>query len=248
MKISKRAQALLSRHNIEPGTALAALVDFACQSSGIDRRNYFSDWRDTNGRRAFASEQKSITADFARFRDALAEAIAEGVTDADVIEEAPHSFSGRLEWVCFECGAQTGADHREGCKAKGDNLGTWNYTTGQYFPTEYRKAAATLLERAAAVVRGSRPPVVRQPQTIADLKALNRENGQHFFERDTMKFFRSKIESGIIAGNRFITSEQFNDESARKFTVRTFDTKGRIGQIGEFQAHATRAAAIAAAK
>lgn len=248
MKTSKRATALLSLHNIQPDTALAALVAFACQSSGIDARNYFTDWRDTNGRRAFASEQKSITADFARFRDALAEAIAEGVTDAHIIAEAPHAFSGRLEWVCRECGAQSGKDHRDGCKSHGDNLGAWNYCTGQYFPTEYRKAAATLLERAASMVRGSRPPAVRLPRTIADLKALNRENGFHFFDRDTMRFFRSRIESGIIAGNRFITSEQFNDDTARKFTVRQFDNQGRISEVGEFQQHATRAAAVAAAK
>lgn len=136
MKTSKRALALLSLHKIEPDTAFAALVAFACQTSGIDRRNYFSDWRDTNGRRAFANEQKSISADFARFRDALAEAIAEGVTDAHLIAEAPHSFSGRLEWVCRECGVTSGADHLEACKAHGDNLGRWDYCTGQYFPTE----------------------------------------------------------------------------------------------------------------
>lgn len=32
--------------------------------------------------------------------------------------------------------------------------------------------------------------------TIAEIRALNKEKGFHFFDRDTMEFFNSKIEGG----------------------------------------------------
>lgn len=75
--------------------AICALVEFAAQNPGIDLANYGFD---ANGRRAYRSESRSITHDWKRFQNALWEALASGVTDAEVIAEAPHAFSGRLEW------------------------------------------------------------------------------------------------------------------------------------------------------
>ncbi len=216
----KRADKILqaTRYTREANPAIAALVDFAAQNPGLDPRNYFDPKfdRDGNGRAAFNEERANITADFRRFRLALAEASQEGVSDADVIAEAPSAFSGRLEWLC----PTTHADLKSG-------IG-WSYCTGQYFPTEYRKAAATLLEYALAKVRRERPPVKQMPRTIAELKARNKENGGHYFDASTMRFFRSKIESGILSGCYFVTSEQFDDDTPRKYSLRRFDDRPSI--------------------
>jgi len=56
-------------------------------------------------------------------------------------------------------------------------------------------------------------------KTITDLKEANREAGLHFFDRDTMRFFKSKVESGMYAGRYFITSEQ-GPHGPRKYTIR----------------------------
>lgn len=253
-KISKRAFRLLVETGYNPAhnPAIAALVAFAAQNSKIDPRNYYSDWRDTNGKRAYASETRSISADFARFKDALAEAAAEKVTDADVIAAAPRTFSGRLEWrtekakhIRHTDPSKFGGSHKGGTVVSEIDLGYWEYTAGQYFPTEYRKAAASVLEEATRAVRGDRPPAIRKPRTMAELKALNKENGGCWFSPGSMKFFGTKIESGIIAGRYFITSEQ-PPSGPRKYSVRSFDDKGGVDTVGDFCAHSNRTAAMKA--
>ena len=76
--------------------------------------------------------------------------------------------------------------------------------------------------------------------TMDDVKRNNREAGQFFFSPDTMKFFRSKIESKLVKGRFFITSEQAGDEHPREFTIRVYDadTHG-ISTMGGFQAYKT---------
>lgn len=60
--------------------------------------------------------------------------------------------------------------------------------------------------------------------TITDVKAANAAAGRFFFSRDTMKFFKSKIESGVLKGRGklegrffFLTSDEMPD---RKITIR----------------------------
>lgn len=232
MKLTKRAVKLLnaSGYTTETNPAIAALVAFAAQNSGLDPRNYDDG---ISGFHAARNESRSISADMRRFSLALAEAAVEGVTDADVIAEAPHAFGGRLEMKT----PLTASDER------GVRI---DYTTGQYFPTEYRKAAATVLEYATRRVRGNRPAKQQMPRTIGELKALNRENGGCWFEAGSMRFFGTKIESGVIAGNRFVTSEQ-PPHGSRRFTVRSFDSEGSVDTVGEFCGYGSRAAAMDAA-
>lgn len=202
--------------------AIAALIKFAKQRSGIDRRDYFSTWHDKEGVKAWREEVKSIAQDLRRFRTSLSIAEAEGVTDADLIAEAPHAFSGRLTPV------------------ETDRRFAWEYVTGQYFPTEYRKAAATLLEYATRRVRQAQPPETRQITTIADLRELHERIGGCWFERSTMRFFGTRIESGVIRGHYFITSDKrgFDDSAGRGYSVRCFNDEGdihrEIGSVGEF--------------
>lgn len=208
IKLSSRAKNALVGSGYENSPAVVALVAFAAQNPGLDFRDY-------GDGPAYRSEGASIAKDWKRFLAALSEATAEGVTEEAVIAAAPRAFSGRLEW-------------------KGDR---WAYCVGQYFPTEYRKAAATLLEYALSDVRQARPAKSAPISTISELKALNRENGRHFFDRSSMRFFNCRIESGIIGGAYFITSERFDDNTPRKFTVRSFDAKGDVDTVGGFQGY-----------
>ena len=81
--------------------------------------------------------------------------------------------------------------------------------------------------------------------TMAQIKQANRDAGQHFFERGTMRFFRSKVATRRpINGAYFVTSEQFDDNSPRLYTVRRVDLQtGKIDTVGEFQAWRTLRAA-----
>lgn len=247
MKISNRAKSALATagYSVSESSAIAQLVAFAAQNSGIELRNYYDPaerftrphaWRE--GYRAFRVEQRSISSEWRRFKQALITAHLEGVTDADVIAEAPHAFSGRLEWVQ----AHRSVDSTGATSPKQSH---WNYCTGQYFPTEYRSAAATVLEAAIRRVRLARPPEERRITTIAELKALNEKNGGCWFGRGEMRFFGTHIESGVIRGRYFISSEQ-PPHGPRKYSVRSFDSKGSVETVGEFCSHATRADALAA--
>lgn len=254
MKLNKRAFRLLVEvgYSPEQNPAIAALVQFASQNSGLDPRNYASDWRDRAGIAALRSEQRAISADYARFREALASAKAEGVADADIIAEAPNAFSGRLEWKTQKAitsrmtdPAKFGGSQKGGIVKSEIEVGDWSYCTGQYFPTEYRKAAATLLESAIRRVRGNRPKAKGMPRTMAELKALNEANGGCWFGKSEMRFFGTKIESGIIGPCYFLTSEQ-PPHGARKFSVRSFDAEGGIDTIGEFCTYRSRSEAMTA--
>lgn len=45
-------------------------------------------------------------------------------------------------------------------------------------------------------------------KNLAELKAFHKEKGGHFFDRQTMKFFSTKIESTLIGGKYFIYSNK----------------------------------------
>lgn len=200
--------------------ALAKLADFAARNSGIEWRNYFSDARDLDGMLNYRRECRQIARDWQEFNRVLREANLDGVKDVDVINAAPRAFSGRLSW---------NQDH-------------WDYCTGQYYCTEYRRAAIAVLDQAIRTVRQARPPRHEQVRTISDLKDLNARNGGCWFSRDSVRFFGTRIESGIIGGRYFITSEQ-PPHGDRKFSVRSFDSTGMIDTVGEFCGYATKGAA-----
>lgn len=251
MKLTNRAKSALATagYPIKETSAIAQLVAFAAQNSGIEFANY-GEWR------SFKSEQRSISEDWRRFKQALAVAAIDGVTDSDVIAEAPHAFSGRLTWesgdeYCVDCGwrgTHTGNVSCPKCQhisIRHTSQG-WSYCTGQYFPTEYRKAAATLLEYATRNVRRKRPPESRQSVTsIAELKELNEKNGGCWFGRGEMRFFGTRIESGIIGKRYFISSEQ-PPHGSRSYSIRTFDEKGSVDTFGEFCGYSTKSDALTA--
>jgi len=111
---------------LDKNTILDALEKHIAQRSGIDARNYFSDWRDTEGRKAFASEYREILREGRDARTLLG-AVRRSVTISaeDIIVATQRAFSGRLTY---------NVENQR-----------FDYCTGQYFPTEYRAAACAVL-------------------------------------------------------------------------------------------------------
>ena len=85
--------------------------------------------------------------------------------------------------------------------------------------------------------------------TIADLKRSSLAG--HFFDRATMDFFNSRIESGIYrTGPRtgyFVTSEQFASDP-REYTVRHYGPEFGITTVGHAMRLASRDEARDAAR
>ena len=78
-------------------------------------------------------------------------------------------------------------------------------------------------------------------KTIAEIVKANKEAGQYFFSPDTMAFWGSKVETDVIEGCYFVTSEDNYDRSEKVFKVRkaldngiirTVEYKGLYEDIG----------------
>jgi hypothetical protein len=70
-------------------------------------------------------------------------------------------------------------------------------------------------------------------KTIAQVKKANKAAGMHFFSKDTMQVWNSRIHGkNLIGGRYFITSEQY-DHWPRHYTVRMVkNVKGHIETVG----------------
>ena len=102
---------------------LEALATFAGKRPGLNPRDYITDWRDVNGRKAYASDVRSITKDLHDVRALLTAVRLSGITEEQLIK----AFSSkRLSW-------------------DGQSL---DYCVNSYFPTEYRKAVCAVLASA----------------------------------------------------------------------------------------------------
>jgi hypothetical protein len=64
--------------------------------------------------------------------------------------------------------------------------------------------------------------------TMTDIRAANKANQGHFFDREVMRVFRSRVESGVLYGQFFITSESYDDTSPRFYTVRVATPRGQV--------------------
>ena len=94
-----------------------------------------------------------------------------------------------------------------------------------------------------------------QIYSLNDLKSHYRRVTQgHWFDADTMRFFNSRISSDLFYSPKkgliyFISSEKYNYDSPRYYSVRSYEPKtGDIETIGEFQAYGTLGSAKTAAK
>jgi hypothetical protein len=83
--------------------------------------------------------------------------------------------------------------------------------------------------------------------TMKEAKAISKANGGHFFDASAMRFFNSKIESELIDGKFFITSERFDMDCPKLFTIRQISETGQIlDDLGEFQEFDTLHGALVA--
>lgn len=176
--------------------------------------------------------------------------------DGEIMAEAFQAFSGRLEWLT----EPSPGEKADGLTAESLGLPRLEYTTGQYFPTEYRAAAKAVLDAYCAGMRRKygKLPTHGGHWTIADIKAANRAIGGHFFDRDTIRFFASRVLDTVYEGPGgvfFVTSEQFRGSThtePRNYTVRKFDPEtGSVDTMSGFnnltKGKAQRAARDAAA-
>jgi len=84
-------------------------------------------------------------------------------------------------------------------------------------------------------------------RSMAQIRRANKTSGGHWFERDSMRFFGSKIEGGPYNGRYFVTSEV--DPGGKKaYSVREAADNGGVSTVGDFHAYGTKAEAVRAAK
>jgi hypothetical protein len=110
---------------------IVALRAFIAQRSGIEFSNYRSgDWKESQA--AFMGDYRPILRAGRDARVLLAAVSGRDSLGKDNILAATRAYSGRLQI-------------KEKCDSEGVFI---DYTTGQYFPTEYRNAACAVLATA----------------------------------------------------------------------------------------------------
>lgn len=57
-------------------------------------------------------------------------------------------------------------------------------------------------------------------RSFPELKRAVVDSGSHFFDKDAIAFFRSRIQPELIGGLFFITSEAMDDDAPRQYSVR----------------------------
>ena len=74
-----------------------------------------------------------------------------------------------------------------------------------------------------------------QYKTMADVRAANQAAGYNWFSKDTMHWWKSRVESALYQGRYFITSEdEFTLDGrhpARVYSVREAMPDGRIDTV-----------------
>ena len=85
--------------------------------------------------------------------------------------------------------------------------------------------------------------------TVADAKRIYEKGGGHFFDKETLIWWKSKVMPDLYGDKYFITSEPDYDGKDRRFTIREF-TKGykSVETVGEFRQYGTIAEAKSAIK
>jgi len=75
-------------------------------------------------------------------------------------------------------------------------------------------------------------------ENITEVKLAHKAQGGHFFDRQAMRFFNSKVESKVVSGRYFVTSERYDTDSPKLFTVREVAPSGEmLGDLFGFQSH-----------
>ena len=85
---------------------------------------------------------------------------------------------------------------------------------------------------------------------ISALRAANARVGRHFFDRDTLRFFNSRIGQNVYTGGDgwYFTTSEVPPHGERAYTVRRMDQHGRVHTVGEFMGYRSASAARSAAQ
>lgn len=73
---------------------------------------------------------------------------------------------------------------------------------------------------------------------LAEVEEANRLSGHYWFSPDTMEFFKSRIETDLIDGQFFISSEK-PPHGPRAYTIRAVREDATIATLGNFGEYAT---------
>lgn len=89
--------------------------------------------------------------------------------------------------------------------------------------------------------------------TTDQLRTIADRYGSHYFTPNTLRYFSSRVHRTVYGERFFVTSEQYDDESPRLYSIRSFTIDAQRGRIdfdtvGEFQAYDTRREAHSAAR
>ena len=79
-------------------------------------------------------------------------------------------------------------------------------------------------------------------KTIADVRAAARRAGSHWFDRDTVRYWGTRVRSALYGGRIFVTSEHNYSRTSTCYSVRLVTVAGEdfeIDTIGGFQRFAT---------
>lgn len=79
------------------------------------------------------------------------------------------------------------------------------------------------------------------------IQEIRRAHSGHWFDRDTLRFFKSRISEVVYGGRFFVTSEKSPNDK-RRYSIRIAHSDGRIDTIGGFQGYATSKSAHKAAE
>lgn len=84
---------------------------------------------------------------------------------------------------------------------------------------------------------------------IASVKAAHQAGELNkWFTPGAMRFFNSKVPPNVYGNRYFVTSEQYDYDSPRLYTIREIMDDGSINTVGEFQQYETLTAARVAAR
>lgn len=75
--------------------------------------------------------------------------------------------------------------------------------------------------------------------TIEQIKTANRNAGQHFFDKKTLRWWKSRICYKVFGCRFFVTSERMNHTTPRLYTVHEALPTGYVVTVGKFQEFST---------
>jgi len=70
-------------------------------------------------------------------------------------------------------------------------------------------------------------------KNITEVKKANKSINHNWFAFDAMSFFKTKVETPILHGRYFITSE-INPSNEKAYSIRVVNDNGSIDTVGEF--------------